>query len=144
MAVSGLQFSATVGAWARKSEARMRAIFRESAQRTVSYAQERIPVDTGFARASVRASLASMPPINKGFVGEKGATYSPNAGFVTGVIASAGIGQTIHVGWTAAYVLALEYGHSRQAPSGFVRLAAQRWPQTVRAVTAEARQRSGS
>jgi hypothetical protein len=57
-------------------------------------------------------------------------------------IAGAELGQTIYVGWTASYILPLEYGHSKQAPAGFVRLAAAQWQVTVDQVTREAKSRA--
>lgn len=134
------EFDSTVSAWVRKSEARMLAVFKESTQRTVSLAQSRIPVDTGFARASIRASLQSMPPIGSGKPAI-GGSYAYNPSEIILVIAEAALGQTIYIGWTANYAGALERGHSQQAPSGFIRLAALQWPETVKQVSAEAKAR---
>lgn len=136
-------FSATVDAWCLKSKARMRAIFRESTQRTVSLGQSRIPVETGFARASVRASLQSMPPIDPGKSKPKegSGSVSYNSSEISLTIAGAELGQTVFVGWTANYAGELERGHSKQAPSGFVRLAALVWQRTVSEVVAEAKAR---
>ncbi len=142
MTVSNLQFSAQVSDWVKQTQARMTAVFRESTQRVVSAAQARIPVDTGFARASIRGSLDSMPQIDPAFRGQPGNTYA-DSGEVTLVIAGATLGQTIYVGWTANYVIYLENGHSQQAPSGFVRLAAMEWPRIVSEVSAEAKSRAG-
>jgi hypothetical protein len=143
MTVSGLEFSAQVSDWVKQTERRMTAVFREATQRVVSTAQRRIPVDTGFARASIRGSLSAMPAIDPSFKGTKGASYGDTSGQVTLVIADANIGQTIYVGWTANYVEFLENGHSQQAPSGFVRLAAMEWPRIVREVSSEAKGRAG-
>ncbi len=142
MAVSNLSFAAQIDSWVGATEQRMTAVFRESTQRTVSLAQSRIPVDTGFARASIRASLQSMPPIESGSRGTgQGYAYDPSA--VTVTINGAQLGQTIYVGWTAGYVGYLEYGHSKQAPSGFVGIAALQWQATVSAVTQELKGRAG-
>jgi hypothetical protein len=143
MTVSGLQFSAQVSDWVKQTEARMTAVFRESSQRVVSAAQSRIPVDTGFARASIRGSLSAMPPIDSSFKGAKDGSYGDTTGQVTLVIAGATIGQTIYVGWTASYAGALEYGHSQRAPAGFVRISAAEWPRIVAEVSAEAKSRAG-
>jgi len=148
------KFSATVDGWVLKSKARMLAVFRESAQRTVSIAQTgvpHIPVDTGFARASVRASLEEMPAIDPnmgrpeiaGREPHSGVVYSYDDGTVVLTIANAQLGRTIFVGWTANYVGELEKGSSKQAPSGFVRLAAMQWQHTVSEVVAEAKVRAG-
>lgn len=143
MAATGLTFSAEVDEWCRATQRRLNAVFRESTQRVVSEAQSRIPVDTGFARASIRASLSAMPKIDPAFRGQKGQSYGDATGEVITVIAGAEVGHTIYVGWTAAYVGALEYGHSQQAPEGFVRIAAVQWPRIVAEVAAEAHSRAG-
>lgn len=143
MATTGLQFAAAVDAWVRETERRMTAVFRESTQRVASEAQRNIPVDTGFARASIRASTSEMPKIDPSARPQKGASYGDNIGDVVTVIASAHLGQTIRIGWTASYVGVLESGSSKQAPQGFVRIAALQWQRIVDEVIAEAKNRSG-
>lgn len=141
--VESRNFAASVDDWVKETDARMLAVFRESTQRVTSIANNGIPVDTGFARASLQASTEEMPPIVDGKKGEAGKVYPASFGQVSAVIANAQLGQVIYVGWTAAYVLPLEYGHSKQAPSGFVRLAAAQWSRIVSEVTAEAKSRAG-
>lgn len=133
-------FQAAIDAWVRKTEKRVELIFKESTQRVVSKMQSRIPVDTGFARSSIRASLQQMPEIDPNFRGDPGKRYS-SGGDVSVVIAQASLGDTIYIGYTASYVGFLENGHSQQAPSGFVRISAMEFPQIVKEVTAEAKQR---
>lgn len=142
MAVNNLQFGAAVDEWVRATEQRMLAVFRESTQRVASIAANGVPVDTGFARASVRGSLQQMPQIDSANKGAKDQRYSADFGNITLVIAGAQLGQTIYIGWTAAYILPLEYGHSKQAPAGFVRIAAAQWQRIVNDVTAEAKTRA--
>jgi hypothetical protein len=141
MAVSNVDFTSKIDDWTKQTEERMTAVFRESAQRVASISSNGVPVDTGFARASVRASLSEMPQIIDGSKGEAGQSYPFDMGNVTLTIADAKIGDHIFIGWTAGYVIYLEYGHSKQAPAGFVRLAAEQWPQIVSEVTAEAKSR---
>ena len=143
MSINNLNFSASVDAWVKKSEARMTAVFREATQRTVAIAQDRIPVDTGFARASIRASLESMPSIDPTANKPASGDYPYDPGDITLTIAGAQLGQQIFIGWTANYVGYLEAGSSKQAPSGFVRLAALEWDHTVSEVVAEAKARVG-
>lgn len=139
-------FSATVDNWVKTSEARMLAIFKEATKRVVRQAQvgiPHIPVDLGFARASIRASLESMPTIDPSMDNKERKSYSWDDGNVVLVIAGAELGQTIYIGWTANYVSFLEGGSSQQAPSGFVRLAAMQWQKIVDEVVAEAKARVG-
>jgi hypothetical protein len=144
MAVSNLDFASQVDAWVSKTRQRMESVFKESTQRTVSAAQAMIPVDTGYARASIRASLTSMPSIDPASFNKEGAPIPYDGAEVAGVIAAAELGGTIYVGWTARYVQFLENGHSKQAPSGFVRIAAMQFPDIVAQVTAEAKSRAGA
>lgn len=133
----------TIDEWVAKSNDRMLAVAKEATQRTVALAQDRIPRDTGFARASIRASDSSMPQIDPGSHGEKGKTYTYDPGQITVAIASLELGGAVYVGWTASYVPFLELGHSKQAPTGFVGLAAEAWPVTVNQVVQELKARSG-
>ncbi len=142
VAVSNLDFAATVDAWAKESEDRMTRIWKASAQELGSIANNGVPVDTGFARASFQASTETMPAINPNATG-KGGSVTANFGEISTVIASATLGGSIFLGWTAAYILPLEYGHSKQAPQGFARLAAAQWPSIVSGVVADAKSRVG-
>jgi len=142
MTVNNLAFAKTVDEWCSKVEGRATAVFRQASQRVIETATMGIPVDTGFARASGRASLESMPPIDPNATNKDKATAPLDFGDITAVISTAELGQTIYWGVTAAYGLALEYGHSKQAPAGFVRLAAAQWPVIVAETIAEAKSRA--
>lgn len=150
MAVDNLKFSVEIDEWAKATLKRQLAIFHESTKRLVSKAQSRVPIDTGFARASVRGSTRSMPPIDQsksapfipGRKPRSGAVYSYDRGDITAVIIGAKLGDVIYVGWTANYVPYLEKGHSKQAPSGFVAISAMEWPQIVREVIEQAKARA--
>jgi hypothetical protein len=144
MAVSNLDFGATIDAWANESADRMERIFKASTQKLGSIANNGVPIDTGFARASFRASTDSMPMIDPNATNKHGLSMSFDIGEISVVIASASLGQTIFMGWSAAYILPLEFGHSKQAPQGFARLAAAQWPAIVSEVTAEAKVRSAA
>lgn len=140
---TGAQFSADVSAWVRATEARMLAVFKESVQRTVSLAQDGIPVDTGFARASIRSSLTEMPQIDPAGRPKKGESFGGDSSGISATIAGVELGGTVFVGWTASYVPYLEYGSSQQAPQGFIRIAAMQWQRIVEEVSAEAKGRAG-
>lgn len=135
--MAGKTFSAELSRWARASSARMTAITKSSSLRLINLAQSEVPVDTGFARASVQGSLQSMPQI----IGDDSAARQ--SGNVVLVIANMKPGDTIYMGFTASYALPLEFGHSQQAPMGFVRKNAQKWPQIVAEEAVKARERSG-
>lgn len=139
------EFVAHVDRWVAQTRERITAVFRESTQRVIARMQVPVggggnmPVDTGFLRASVRASLSQMPAINpEAFppegAGENSVAYDDSVVVLT--IAQAQFGQTIYVGYTAAYA------GFQEARRGFVRLAAMEWPRIVSEVSQEARQRA--
>lgn len=143
-------FSAQVNAWARKSERRMDAVFKESAQRVIAEAQKvrgeggRMRVDTGFLRASGQVSLSGPPLIRQGFVPPADAgpgSFAYSASPIALEIAGARLGGTIWFGYTAAYAAAREYGARGQAPDAFVRGAAQQWQDIVKQTTARIKAR---
>ena len=123
-----------------KLKARQQAIFRASAARVLERASTpkgqggRMPVDTGFLRNSVRASTAGVP----------------NAGSEDPALAFARmtVGDTVTVGWTAAYAMRMEHGFVgedklgrtyAQQGNGFLRAEVQNWNAIVREVTDEVR-----
>lgn len=126
-----LNFADQIDAWTKKTEARMLAVYKGSVQEFVSRAQARIPVDTGFARASIRGSFESMPKIDSEARAVSGKNYSFDLSPIVLLINSAQPGQTIYIGWTANYIPYLEWGHSDQAPNGFIGITALEWPEIV-------------
>ncbi|WLA78817.1 hypothetical protein [Bradyrhizobium elkanii] len=138
-----LTFAADVDAWVKQTKQRMLAVFRESSQRVASIANNGVPVDTGFARSSIRASTESMPKIDPSAKGREGATYPDGLSEIALVIGQAQLGTQLFIGWTCSYIIPLEFGHSSQAPQGFARLAAAQWQSIVSQVAAEARSRAG-
>lgn len=142
------KFAAQVGAWVAKTKARQEAVFKESAQRVIVVMQTpvakggNLPVDTGFLRASLMATIgpptASTTP-NPGGEGK----HSYDAGAVSLVIANASITDTITVVYTANYARFQEYGAHGKPGRRFVALAAQQWQAIVAEVAREAQARAG-
>lgn len=139
-------FTAQIEAWVAKSERRMEAVFRESAQRVGEIAQKPVgaggnmPVDTGFLRASFQAML-NQPNDNVQFRPEAGGSVQFDESQIALIIQGASIGDTIHLTWTANYAVHVEYGARGRAPRSFARLAAQQWQGIVSQVTAEVKGR---
>lgn len=142
MATENLNFAAAVDDWAKESADRLERIWKASSQELGSIASNGVPVDTGFARASFRASTEAMPVIDSGAQNKEGHSVAQDFGKITATIAEAKLGGSIYLGWTASYILPLEYGHSKQAPQGFARLAAAQWETIVSQVVAEAKSRA--
>lgn len=131
-------FSAAVSAWVRKSEARIEAVFKSSAQDVISEMQEpgpsvanpqgfgtgHMPIDTGFLRASIQAAINEpRPAMLFRPPSAENVAYDPSP--VALVIAGAKLGQTIYATYGASYAPAME------ARYGFVRMAAQNWQSIV-------------
>lgn len=110
-------FSKRIGKFADKVEKRSVALARRSARDVANEANlprakgGRMPVDTGFLRASIRAALGDMP--------------REGSGSVTRVIAQWKFDKPLYIGWTANYAREQEY------KNGFVRGAAEKWAQIV-------------
>lgn len=145
-------FSASVDAWATKSARRLEFVGKEATQRVFMEANNNVPVDTGFAQASFRASLNSpdvsitFRPLNAPPGNSQGGSqsYFPDANAIALVINGATIGQDVIYGtWVANYISYLEYGSQGRPAIGFVRLAVQNWQMIVDQVVAEAKTRIG-
>lgn len=134
------KFSATIGEWAKKVQGAEEVVFKESVQELVSELNALAPVDTGFLRASLRASTAAMPVLS---LDNPGGTHTLDAGSIELVILGADIGDTIYLGYTAAYGAHVHYGANGRPGRPWVLMAAQRWPQIVQAVAARTKQRLG-
>lgn len=146
MPVSNLQFAADIERWAEATEAKLRAVFRMSAQDVIEVMQEvgpsktnpastgtgRMPVDTGFLRASLKVQLnADPPPANVANPNPDG-RFSFNPAAATLVINQAEIGDRVTAGFTANYARAVDLGTSKFAGYHFVEYASGQWQQIVR------------
>lgn len=145
-------FAEKVAAWTREAQRAIEVVFVESTVEVTDFMQiigistaypsgqgGYLPVDTGWLMHSIQVSLSAMPMINPDSYPPEGA--QPGAGLhlikwdseVTyAEIRSAKIGETIFIGYTAAYSAWQEY--ASPTIKGFVRKAAQRWPSIVEAV----------
>lgn len=150
MPTSGLSFGAQVSEWVRQEKEREEAVFLTAAQMVANEVREtipeggRLPIDTGNLRRSLMASTASMPAVREG----EDQTFADSG--VEMVIAGAQLGQTLWLGFQAAYALRREFGFVGQdslgrvyneAGAGFVTAVAQRWPQIVAEAEAKVRGR---
>jgi peptidoglycan hydrolase-like protein with peptidoglycan-binding domain len=122
------------------SEKRMLALMRQSLQDVIENAQTptgkggRMRVDTGFLRASGRASLTGMPsgPVR----GEPDQKYSySDESAVIAILGQMKLGQTLHFGWTA------NYAKYRELFDGFLEGALMHWARIVAFNTDTIRQR---
>lgn len=129
-------FADQVGAFARETEERMTAVWRDAVQRTVSSMQQSVgeggnlPIDTGFLRNSIAANKGTTPMA--GLRRNPGGSFSYDASDINLTILSSTPQEGLSVVYTAEYAIYVEMGARGRSPRGFVRLAAQRWPEFVR------------
>jgi len=140
-------FSATVGGWVAEKKGRMVAVRREAAQRTIEIMQTPVakggnmPVKSGFLRASLKATIGFTDFTTSDNPNPTGA-YAYDAAQVSLIIAKAELNDPIVAVYTAAYANVANYGGQNREARLFVDLAAQRWPQIVAEVAAEAEARN--
>lgn len=139
--------TAPVDKWVQETKKRMAAVRNASIEKVVNAAQlpvgkgGRMRVDTGFLRASGQMSLNGLPsgPVR----GDADATpmqYDDGSKVtpIALVLARASLGTDIYFGWTA------NYARARESKDGFLRLAAQKWPDFVAEATRTAKRRSAN
>jgi len=81
---------------------------------------QRMPVDTGRAKANQQISINSLP---SGSVLEFDRFGNATISKGEGALSSFKLGDTIFLYNNLEYILPLEYGHSNQAPSGMFRIS---------------------
>lgn len=121
------QISDRVAAYQKRLEATLKASAQDVADEiTLPVAKGgRMRVKTGFLRSSLMASTASMPSINPDGRPVEGETYDLDASSIEAVIIGAKLGDTIYLGFTAAYARPREY------KDAFVEGALLQWQQIV-------------
>lgn len=127
MAANGAAFSADIRSLVAKYRTRVNDVIKQSVQELADRAVTGTPVDTGFARASWWSSVDNSKPTHP-------SPPAPNAGGPAAIAPAdiaAAPGHVFQLRNGAAYIRRLEYGHSSQRPSGWVRLAIADFPQIV-------------
>lgn len=124
------QISERVATYQKRLEATFKASAQDMAEEiTLPTAKGgRMRVKTGFLRSSLMGSTASMPkirPDGKPPPDAEDGSFDLDAGSIEAVILGAQIGETIYLGFTAAYARPREY------KDAFVEGAALNWQSTV-------------
>lgn len=125
-------FEAQVDDWAKMSEARLVAVFRQSAQdlgeavNTPKAKGGNLPVDTGFLRASFGADVNSTP--------RGSGTTEFNMQALIVAIQRAVLGDELVFGYAA------NYAKKQEAKNGFIRLNVQKWPSIVKKANKQVKQ----
>lgn len=125
--------TADIEEFVRKSEDRLLAVMRLSIQDVVENAQQatekggRMRVDTGFLRASGRASLGGWPsgPSERPVPKPPKNSFSYNGEAVNATLGKMKLGDTFYFGWTA------NYARYRELYDGFLEASMQNWARYV-------------
>lgn len=145
-------FTAQIEGWTRRVKEAEEAVFKESAQELVEQLNQQLESmiyetpespnykRTKFLQASLMASTSDMPRLS---IENPGSPVTPDFGQIELVINNAELGETIYLGYTAAYGAYVHYGTSTMAPRQWVTLVAQRWQQIVKSKAAEVKARFG-
>lgn len=118
------KFTAQIGVFADRAKEKLETVIKQSAQEVFSIAQTpkaqggRMPVDTGFLRNSLIATL-------------NGSAVGSGADAYVMAVAGAEIGDTIFAGWAAEYARHMEYGTSKTPGNFYMLSAAQQWQAIV-------------
>lgn len=127
-------FADQVAAFSDKTKAKLELAVRKIAIDVFAEVIMMSPVDTGRFRGNWQVAIGSMPTGTVELDDKAGtATLAKAQAEAMGLQA----GQVIFLINNLPYAEALEYGHSRQAPGGMIRLTVQRWKPIVEAVGRE-------
>jgi hypothetical protein len=113
----------SVQQWAAKAERRLEMAAKKITMDAFSEVIQKSPVDTGRFRGNWQTGIGSKPS------GTTDSTDKSGQGAINEAaakVAGFNLGQTIYLVNNLPYAMRLEMGSSKQAPSGMVRLTAQR------------------
>lgn len=113
----------------REYEDRVEEVFRMALLEFFTDVVMSTPVDTGRARANWNT--------NVGLVDASIQTDATDADLsirkFLGIMSHYKVSEDVYLSNNLPYIRALEYGHSKQAPAGMVRISASRWSEFVEA-----------
>lgn len=116
---NGSVFSAQIAEFVAKAKGNADLVVRKVVLEMFSRVIQKSPVDSGRFKSSYLVSINSTPTGDPGTVDKSGA---PSFLRVNAAVAQLSAGTVITMTSSLEYALALEYGHSRQAASGMVRI----------------------
>ena len=132
MASSAQTYHLDMAKFGAKLQGRLDGLARQTAQELAKRIVARTPVDTGFARASWWGTVTDqMTHPAQPAPGEHPKDGGPALSQATLTFAGGTLGQTFALYNNANYIVFLEYGHSKQAPNGFVGITMAEAPAVI-------------
>ena len=117
-------FGDQIRQWTVKTEGKIGDVARKIALDAFAEVIQKTPVDTGRARGNWQTAVNAVPTGTLESLDPSGAMAI--AGVHAGV-AGFKVGDIAYLANNLPYIMRLEEGYSKQAPSGMVRLTAQRF-----------------
>lgn len=114
-------------AWAEKSGVRMDTVMRKATMDVFARVVAASPVDTGRFKSNWNVSFGAID------VTVTDSKNTARADAEVRKVAAYPAGSVIYLANALPYAMRLEYGYSKQAASGMVRIAAAEWAAKVRA-----------
>ena len=124
-----MSFTTEVGGFVSRSDARIADVIRKAELQMLSEVVLGTPVDTGRARGNWQFSEGRPATGELNTFDKTGLGTMANA--ATEIAAAKVGGPDWFLSNNVPYILMLEFGHSKQAPAGFARIAAARFGQNV-------------
>jgi hypothetical protein len=112
-------FTAQIAAFVEKANGNMDLVVRKIALEMFSRVIQKSPVDTGRFKGNWQVAIGSIPDGTLQLDDKAGTATIAK---VTAEALNVKAGQVIYLVNNLPYAQALEYGHSKQAPNGMVRL----------------------
>lgn len=123
-------FAAALDRFKKQTLEKVEAVVRESAIEVGDRIVHRTPVKTGRARRNWVATLGAPSNYALNEFDKNGAMTVAR---IRQVLEAFKLGEVIFIANRVDYALGLEYGRSRQAPNGMVRVTVVEWPDIVAA-----------
>lgn len=138
-------FEVQIAEFANKTEKRIDYVRRKSVLELLKSLVNMNPVDSGRSQNSWRVAL-DAPDLSVaqegGYSPDKQAAESKVIAQATRILEQMNPDDVIYVSNNLPYIVPLEDGHSKQAPSGFVGISVQRMKYLVLVATREAKQKN--
>ena len=122
-----MTFSADLSRFAARTGARMDVVVRKVVFDMTSDIVRMTPVDTGHARSNYFWGVSRTETIDPAMSKNGAPSLTRAAEFASGVKA----GGVVYLTNNLPYIMRLEFGHSKQAPSGFARITVARFQAIV-------------
>lgn len=126
-----MSFGADIQAFSRRTSIKLEKVVRKVVIDMTADIMKMTPVDTGAARSNWFWGVSRVSTIETSISKSGTPSAQRAADFAEGLKGKAA--GTFYLTNNLPYIMALEFGHSKQAPAGMARVTVARWQNTVNA-----------